>query len=67
MTDHRTEPPLILGRGDEGAGHAAIVTRFPIADHVQPEVVTVNVRIPSQVAKIFNQNKRLIVLRLIER
>src|SRR5438128_1093815 len=62
----RTESLLILARGDERADHAVIISRFPVVQNIQPEVVPVLVRVSSQVTKILHQHKCRIVLLLLE-
>src|SRR6266567_2259080 len=66
VRNHRTESLLVFARGDEGADHPAIVADLPIADYIQPEVVTACVGVSLQITKVLNQHKCLVVLRLIE-
>jgi hypothetical protein len=47
--DDYAEPPLILGRGDEGADQAAIVVGVAVVQHADPEVVSGLVRVAQQV------------------
>src|SRR5437870_9369695 len=66
VSDHGTESLLIFCAGDERAHHPAIVPCLSAVQHIQPEVVTICVRIPSQVTKVFHQHECFVVLSLCE-
>ena len=60
--DQRTEPQLVLCRGDKRADHCAIVVRLAVVPDVQPKIVTTLIAIASQVTEVLHQNERRVVL-----